>query len=98
MSVLTWTATELQELLTARLVSSVDLVEKYLTQISKHNHAGLKINAVAFTAERETLLAHAERLDNECRQGHIRSPLHGIPILVKVLDLLPRVRFRENSD
>lgn len=49
-------------MLTRRRVTSVELVEMYLAQISKHNHEGLKVNAVICMADRATLLAQAEKL------------------------------------
>lgn len=47
MNVLASTAMELQELLTRRRITSVDLVQEYLTQIANPNHEGLKLNGSA---------------------------------------------------
>lgn len=84
MDVLTATATDLSEALNRGLTSSVQIVERYLDQIEKHNHEGLKLHAVIETAPRESVLAIAKRLDEERANGALRSPLHGIPLLVKV--------------
>jgi amidase len=81
--VLSTTAAELQILLTEGKVSSFQIVETYLEQIEKHNHAGAKLNAIIATAERGVVLAKAATLDQERTNGHLRGPLHGIPIIVK---------------
>lgn len=69
-------------------LTSVALIRAYLTQIAKHNHAGLKLNAVISVAPEQTLLWQAEGLDRERREGRLRGKLHGLPVIVKVC--LPR--------
>ena len=62
-------------------LSSVELVERSLDMIQKHDgylHAMLSI------VPREKLKQTAEALDRERQQGKLRGPLHGIPIVVKV--------------
>ena len=81
--VLSTTASDLQSLLTNRKITSVQIVEEYLQQIEKHNHAGAKLNAIISTAERGIVLAQAAALDEERKYGSLRGPLHGIPIIVK---------------
>jgi amidase len=80
---LTATAGELQELLHDGKLTSVGVIDVYLKQIEKHNHNGLKLNAIISVAPRDILVKRAERLDQERRNGAARSPLHGIPIVVK---------------
>ncbi len=82
--VLTLTAFELQRLLSSQAVTSAEIVQLYLTQIAKHNHAGLKLNAVISVADEEAVLEQARRLDTERLGGKLRGPLHGVPILLKV--------------
>ncbi|KAK2763968.1 hypothetical protein FQN54_009587 [Arachnomyces sp. PD_36] len=82
-NVLTATSSDLQKKLSRLELTSVDLVKAYLDQIKKHNHSGLKLNAVISTAPVDQLLAQAEALDNERSAGQVRGHLHGIPILVK---------------
>lgn len=82
--VLILTAAQLQRLLEAKVVTSVDIVKLYLAQISKHNHAGLHLNAIISIAERDSLLVCAQELDYERSQGKVRGPFHGIPIILKV--------------
>ncbi|PYI09724.1 amidase [Aspergillus sclerotiicarbonarius CBS 121057] len=81
-NVLTATATQLGQLLQTGSITSVDLVEAYLAQINKHNHAGLGLRAL-ISVNPDTALAQAADRDRERAQGRVRSPLHGIPIIVK---------------
>jgi amidase len=82
--VLTLTATDIRRLLDDKQSNSVELTTAYLDQIEKHNHAGLKLNAVISTAPRDRVLKYAQKLDDERAGGTLRGPLHGVPILVKV--------------
>ncbi|KAK3389254.1 amidase signature domain-containing protein [Podospora didyma] len=83
LDLLTLTAVELQRLLTDGSVTSEEVVELYLAQIEKHNHVGLKLNAVISTADRDFLRRRARQLDDERKQGKTRGPLHGVPMLIK---------------
>ncbi|KAK4236509.1 amidase signature enzyme [Achaetomium macrosporum] len=74
----------LSKLLSDRVLTSVEIVERYLAQIAKHNHAGLTLNAIISVAEEKTLFDQARRLDEERERGKLRGPLHGIPILLKM--------------
>ena len=59
-------------------VSSKDLVKGYLRRIESLNpllHSVIETNPNAVSI--------AQHLDNERRRGHVRGPLHGIPVLVK---------------
>lgn len=76
------TVVELQSGLNAELYDSVHVVQVYLDQINKYNE---RLRAVIQTAPPELLLARAQALDQERKQGKIRGPLHGIPVLVKVI-------------
>jgi len=82
--VLRATASQLRGLLEEGKVTSVDIVKTYLGQIARHNHDGLKLNAVINTAPESFLLEEAQALDVERRKSGPRSRLHGIPILLKV--------------
>ncbi|KAL1868268.1 hypothetical protein Daus18300_005992 [Diaporthe australafricana] len=83
LDLLTVTSTELQELLSYGSITSVDLVDLYLDQIERENHNGLKMNAMISVTPRSIIQRTAQNLDREREQGVIRSPLHGIPIIVK---------------
>jgi amidase len=84
-NVLTATADELQHMLsptssTAPKIDSKYLVKQYLTQINRHDNY---LRAVISTAPKSLLWKRADWLDQELAVGMIRSPLHGIPVIVK---------------
>ncbi|KAL8817135.1 MAG: hypothetical protein Q9223_003980 [Gallowayella weberi] len=89
LDLLTVTATELQELLAERKISTVDLVKRYLAQIENHNHKGAGLNAIISTAPQDNVLQLAQTLDDEWKMDNLRGPMHGIPILVKDVFLTP---------
>src|SRR5947209_9761666 len=72
------TIPQLQAAMASGELTSADLTSGYINRIQSLNptlHAVIEVNpnAVAITTA----------LDNERRNGHVRGPLHGIPILVK---------------
>jgi amidase len=72
------TIPELQALMNSGALTSVQLTTNYLNQIATFNpllHAVIETNPDA--------LAIAKKLDSERHSGHLRGPLHGIPVLVK---------------
>lgn len=76
---LTTTAEDLQQLLAAGELTSVELVDRCFAQIDRHDdylRAVLQRNPQARTV--------AATLDLERKNGRIRGALHGIPILIKV--------------
>ncbi len=83
-NVLTATAKELQKLLEARLITSVEIIKTYLAQIEKHNLSGMKLRALVTIQTGEKLLDQARDLDDERIAKGPRGPFHGIPIIVKV--------------
>lgn len=78
--ILTATADDLQRELSSGGITSKQLVKIYLAQIERHNDY---LKAVISTAPEPLLLERAAILDDERQSGKLRSPLHGIPILVK---------------
>jgi amidase len=72
------TIPELQEKMASGEFTSAQLVRAYLERIESMNpllHSVIETNPAA--------VCIAQQLDEERRSGHIRGPLHGIPILVK---------------
>ena len=70
--------TQLQTAMAAGQLSARELVRGYLDRIQELNptlHAVIETNPNA--------IAIAASLDNERKAGHLRGPLHGIPLLVK---------------
>ncbi|QRW09892.1 amidase [Ceratobasidium sp. AG-Ba] len=72
---------ELQSGLDKKLFTSVDLVKAYLARIDEVNLKGAKLHAVIET--NPSALKQAAALDAERKKSGKRSPLHGIPILLK---------------
>lgn len=83
--VLTTTADDLRKRLEAGTITSLEIVESYLSHIEAHNTTGAKCRAIISTPPRFQLVAWAARLDEERQRGDVKGPLHGIPILLKVL-------------
>lgn len=76
------TIEELHELMLARRLSAVDLVQAYLDRIAAYDRRGPSLNAI--TVINPDALARAAELDAElARTGRLSGPLHGIPVIVK---------------
>lgn len=75
------TVTELQAQMTSGKTSSKTLTKLYLKRISAIDKSGPKLNAVIEL--NPDALAIATQMDDERKQGKLRGPLHGIPILIK---------------
>src|SRR5438046_3533197 len=72
------TIPQLQAAMTNGQLTSRDLVQGYLNRIQSLNPT---LHAVIETNPNATAIAVG--LDNERKRGHVRGPLHGIPLLVK---------------
>ena len=70
-----------QAAMSAGTLTSEQLVKDDLARIATLNRAGPRLNAVI--ALNPHALADARKLDAERRAGHVRGPLHGIPVLLK---------------
>lgn len=75
------TIPDLQRALSTGQVTSVQLVDAYLARIAAFDTSGPALDAVR--AISPTARAQAVALDAERAAGHVRGPLHGIPILLK---------------
>src|SRR5262245_14236839 len=62
-------------------LTSVQLTRAYLNRIAATNARGPGLNAVRSLNPRA--LTDAALLDLERATGHVRGPLHGVPVLVK---------------
>ena len=76
------TAGELEKDLACGKLTSVDLVNACLDQIDQHDGY---LHAMISKAPRASLVQQAQELDDERKNQKTRSKLHGIPVLVKVL-------------
>lgn len=72
---------DLQRAMEAGDVTSVQLVDAYLARIAAFDEDGPKVNSVQTVNPKAREQAAA--LDAERAAGHVRGPLHGIPILLK---------------
>ena len=69
---------EMQAAMKSGRVTSHELVQQYLTRIATYEdtlHAAITVNPNA--------LQEADVRDRERREGHIRGPLHGVPVALK---------------
>ena len=64
-------------------LTSVELTRAYIARIAALNKRGPGLNAV--TQLNADALKDAALLDKERREGHLRGPAHGLPILLKDL-------------
>src|SRR5262249_2967955 len=72
---------QLQADMTSGAVTSEQLVQAYLDRIERIDRNGPSLNSVL--ALNPNALEQARALDAERAAGHVRGPLHGIPILLK---------------
>lgn len=73
--------TDLQRAMSDGRVTAAQLVDAYLKRISAYDHAGPAINAMIRLNPRAR--ADALALDAERKAGHVRGPMHGIPVILK---------------
>jgi len=73
--------TDLQTAMTDGRVTSVGLVDAYIARINAYDHKGPALNAIIRLNPRAR--ADAAVLDAERKAGHVRGPLHGVPIILK---------------
>ena len=72
---------QIQDALGRGQVSSVQLVQQYLDRIQAYDRQGPKLNSIVRI--NPEALAKAQALDAERERTGPRSPLHGVPIVVK---------------
>ena len=72
---------ELQSAMVSGRLTSEALVLCYLSRIEDIDDSGTQLNSII--ALNPDALVQARALDAERRSGHVRGPLHGIPILIK---------------
>jgi amidase len=77
----TATIAQLQQALTARKITSAQLVDAYVARIKALNSRGPSLNAVRVLNPRAA--DEARQADRERVKGRARGPMYGIPVLVK---------------
>jgi amidase len=75
------TITDLQHAMATGKETAHSITEKYLARIEEIDRNGPSLRSVIET--NPEALQHADRLDKLRKDGVIRGPLHGIPILIK---------------
>ncbi len=75
------TVAELQALMAAGKLTSVQLTQEFLTRIQQIDQSGPGLNSVIEV--NPDALALARKADAERRRGIVRGPLHGIPVMLK---------------
>ena len=75
------TIADINEAFDAGTLTSEMLVERYLARIEAYDQAGPQLNAVLWM--NDNAIAMARALDRERRDSGPRSPLHGIPVVLK---------------
>ena len=75
------TVSELQEAMTKHLVTSEDITREYLARLSLYDRNGPTFRAVL--SINPLALADARARDRERAAGRVRSPFHGVPIVLK---------------
>src|SRR5262249_11650377 len=75
------TIADLQQRVSAGRETSRSLAQKYLARIEAIDRNGPALHSIIET--NPEALAIADRLDAERRNGRVRGPLHGIPVLLK---------------
>ena len=75
------TIAELQKLMESGEITSRQLTQAYIDRIEQIDLNGIRLNSVMQI--NPDALAIAGQLDRERQQGHVRGPLHGIPMLLK---------------
>ncbi|MGZ6285550.1 MAG: amidase, partial [Ktedonobacterales bacterium] len=75
------TLAQMRAAMAAGTLQSVQLVNFYLTRIQTLDQSGPTVNSVIEVNSDAKAIAQA--LDAERRAGHVRGPMHGIPVLLK---------------
>lgn len=75
------TISQLQEKMGSRKLTSEDITRKYLERIEQIDRNGPQLRSVIEV--NPDALTIARQLDAERESGKVRSPLHGIPVLIK---------------
>jgi amidase len=75
------TIAQLQAAMESGELTSRELSQAYIDRINEIDQTGIQLNSVMEL--NSDALAIADQLDREREDGHVRGPLHGIPILIK---------------
>lgn len=80
-TLLEFTIDQLQEKMESGQLTTVQITQLYLDRIKLMDESGPNLNAVIEL--NPDAVSIAEQLDKERREGKVRGPMHGIPVLIK---------------
>ncbi|KAK2591840.1 hypothetical protein QQS21_010479 [Conoideocrella luteorostrata] len=80
---LSMTARDIASLLENNTFTSLEVVNEYVRRIKLDDRSGLGLHSILELTPLSTLVGIAKQRDLERQCGLIRSPLHGIPLIVK---------------
>lgn len=78
-------ASHIQGQLTLGSLTSVELIKQCLQQIERNDRKGPNLRSIISLSAEAKLQERARYLDQERLEGRLLGPLHGIPIIVKVV-------------
>ncbi|HAO89242.1 MAG TPA: amidase [Gammaproteobacteria bacterium] len=87
-------AIDLSEAIRDKHVSCLEVMQAYLSRISKYNSV---YNAIVSVQPEEELLDQARKADAELASGHYRGWMHGMPHAVKDLTAVEGIRHTSGS-
>src|SRR6185312_10463638 len=80
-NITTATIPEIQAAYATGKLTSEKVTQAFIARIKAYDKQGPAINAVIMM--NPNALAEAKALDAERKRGHVRGPMHGIPIVIK---------------
>jgi amidase len=75
------TVAELQDRMAKGIVTAREIAEAYIARMDEIDSAGPQLHAII--ERNPDALAIADAMDKERKEGKIRGPMHGIPVLIK---------------
>lgn len=84
LDLLTLSAHDIANLLENNTITSLQITKEYLRRIQLDDRSGLGLHTILESTPVHTVLSIANERDVERQKGLIRSPLYGVPLIVKV--------------
>jgi hypothetical protein len=84
---LTITAQDITQLLRNQTFTSFQLTQEYLRRIELDDRSGLRLHTMLELTPPDIILGIARERDFERQKGILRSPLHGVPLIIKARTL-----------
>jgi amidase len=84
---LTLTAQDATQLLSNQTFTSLQLTQEYLRRIELDDRSGLGLHTMLELTPPDIIFGIARERDLERQKGILRSPLHGVPLIIKARTL-----------